>query len=114
MDENDLRFIRAAIDVARRARDSGNHPFGALLVDEQGRILMEAENTVVTQKDCTGHAETNLVRQACRKYDRDFLAKCTIYTSFLYFHFDWFAYRGPRSPHCRWRSTKVPALGEPV
>jgi tRNA(Arg) A34 adenosine deaminase TadA len=81
MDENDLRFIRSAIDVAQRARDNGNHPFGALLVDEQGNILIEAENTVVTDRDCTGHAETNLIRQASRKYDRDFLAKCTIYTS---------------------------------
>jgi tRNA(Arg) A34 adenosine deaminase TadA len=36
---------------------------------------------VVTEKDCTGHAEINLMRQASRKYDSDFLAKCTLYTS---------------------------------
>lgn len=64
MAEYELRFIRAAINIALRARDKGNHPFGAVLVDEQGRILIEAENTVVTAKDCTGHAETNLMRQA--------------------------------------------------
>ena len=81
MDENILRFIRASIDVARKAREKGNHPFGALLVDDQGQILLEAENTVVTDKDCTGHAETNLMRQASQKYDREFLAKCTLYTS---------------------------------
>ena len=81
MDENDLRFLRAAIDVARKARDNGNHPFGAVLVDEHDHILMESENTVVTKKDCTGHAETNLMRQASRKYDSDFLARCSIYTS---------------------------------
>ena len=81
MDENDLKFIRAAIDVARKAREKGNHPFGAVLVDEQGHILMEAENTVVTEKDCTGHAEANLMRQASKEYDADFLAKCTIYSS---------------------------------
>jgi len=81
MDEDDLRFIRVAIDAARKARDKGNHPFGAVLVDEGGRILLEAENTVVTAKDCTGHAETNLMRQASIKYDSDFLAKCTLYTS---------------------------------
>jgi tRNA(Arg) A34 adenosine deaminase TadA len=81
MDENDLRFMLVAIDVARNARDNGNEPFGAVLVDEQGRILMEAENTVVTEMDCTGHAETNLMRQASREYDNDFLARCTLYTS---------------------------------
>jgi tRNA(Arg) A34 adenosine deaminase TadA len=81
MDEYDLRFIRAAINIARRARDNGNHPFGAVLVGEQGHILMEAENTVVTGKDCTGHAETNLMRQASRDYDSGSLANYTIYTS---------------------------------
>ena len=81
MEKNDLRFMRVAIDVARKARDKGNHPFGAVLVDEQGHVLMEAENTVVTEEDCTGHAETNLMRQASRKYDSDFLARCTLYTS---------------------------------
>ena len=81
MDQDDLRLMRVAIDVARRARDNGNHPFGAVLVDDRGRILMEAENTVLTDRDCTAHAETNLMRQASAKYDRDFLAKCTMYTS---------------------------------
>ena len=81
MNANDFSLLRAAIDVARKARDSGNHPFGAVLVDEEGHILMEAGNTVVTENDCTAHAELNLMRQAVRKYDREFLAKCTIYSS---------------------------------
>lgn len=81
MKEDDIRFIRAAIDVAQRAKDKGNHPFGALLVDPQGRILLEAENTVVTERDCTGHAETNLMRLASRKYEPEFLAQCTLYAS---------------------------------
>lgn len=81
MNESDSRFIRAAIGVAQRARENGNHPFGALLVDKEGNVLLEAENTVVTHRDCTGHAETNLVRQAARRFDRDFLADCTIYSS---------------------------------
>lgn len=81
MHKNDLKFIRIAIDIARRAREKGNHPFGSLLVDDTGHVLLEAENTVVTDRDCTGHAETNLMRLASQKYDRDFLAKCTLYTS---------------------------------
>lgn len=77
----DLEFLRRAIDLARSARSHGNHPFGALLVDGAGNLVLEAENTVVTQRDSTGHAETNLVRLASQKYDRDFLATCTLYTS---------------------------------
>ena len=81
MPEDDLKFMRVAIDIARRARDKGNHPFGSLLVDEAGNVLLEAENTVTTDRDCTGHAETNLMRLASQKYDRDVLARCTLYTS---------------------------------
>lgn len=81
MNESEPGFMRAAFKVARSAREKGNHPFGAVLVDEQGHIILEAENTVVTGRDCTGHAETNLMRLASSKYDGQFLAKCTIYTS---------------------------------
>ncbi len=43
--------------------------------------MLEAENTVVTARDCTGHAETNLVRLASERFDPDFLRRCTLYTS---------------------------------
>jgi tRNA(Arg) A34 adenosine deaminase TadA len=81
MEEIDRKFIRVAIEVAQSARENGNHPFGAVLVDEQGQLLIEAENTVVTDKDITGHAELNLMRKASKRYARDFLQKCTLYTS---------------------------------
>ena len=63
MNEIDLQHLREAIALARSAREHGNHPFGALLVDEHKTVLLEAENTVVTERDCTGHAETNLMRK---------------------------------------------------
>lgn len=81
MDDRDLKQLRRAIGIAARAREHGNHPFGALLADASGNVLLEAENTVVTGRDCTGHAETNLMRLASAKYDRAFLAGCTLYTS---------------------------------
>jgi tRNA(Arg) A34 adenosine deaminase TadA len=81
MDETDLQHLRAAIALARSAREHGNHPFGALLVDERKTVLLEAENTVVTERDCTGHAEMNLMRKASLQYSREQLAKCTLYTS---------------------------------
>ena len=77
----DEELTRRAIEIARQARAHGNHPFGSLLADAQGNILLESENTVNTERDATGHAETNLVRMASRKYERDFLAGCTLYTS---------------------------------
>lgn len=81
MNATDLQFLRLAIDVARRARARGNHPFGAVLVSAQGELLLEAENSVVTDRDSTGHAETNLVRMASRQFNRDSLSTCTLFTS---------------------------------
>ena len=74
-------YIRHTFAIARTAREKGNHPFGALLVDPEGRVLLEAENTVLTENDCTGHAETNLMRDASKRYPAAFLAGCTLYTS---------------------------------
>ena len=77
----DLDYLRRALQIAQRARGHGNHPFGALLVDEANQVLLEAENTVNTARDCTGHAETNLVRMASQAFPPEKLAKCTLYTS---------------------------------
>ena len=78
---NDSKLIESAIKLAYQARENGNHPFGALLVDANGKVLLKAENSVVTDNDCTGHAELNLMRAASNKYDASFLATCTLYTS---------------------------------
>lgn len=81
MNETDVKLLRAAVERARRSREEGNHPFGAVLADAGGRVLLEAGNTVPTERDCCGHAETNLARAAARKYDRAFLRECTLYSS---------------------------------
>jgi tRNA(Arg) A34 adenosine deaminase TadA len=73
--------LRRAIGVAVAARAKGNHPFGAILVGPEGDVLLEAGNTVVTGRDATGHAERNLMTLASRRFPRDLLARCTMYTS---------------------------------
>ena len=81
MNEIDLKHLRRAIALAVSAREKGNHPFGALLVGENGGVLLEAENTNVTEGDVTAHAEMNLVRMASRKYSAETLARSTLYSS---------------------------------
>jgi tRNA(Arg) A34 adenosine deaminase TadA len=76
----DEKFIRQAIEIALSARKHGTHPFGALLVYE-GKVLITAENSVLTEPNATGHAETNLVRFASKKFPSSTLEKCTLYTS---------------------------------
>ncbi|RDI47091.1 nucleoside deaminase [Nocardia mexicana] len=79
--DQDIEHLRATVGVAVRSRKNGNHPFGAVLAGPDGRVLLEAENSVVTGRDATGHAETNLVRAASAAYDPKFLLTCTLYTS---------------------------------
>jgi tRNA(Arg) A34 adenosine deaminase TadA len=81
LDERDDRFLRLAIAVSRRSREHGNHPFGAVLADASGVVLLEAENSVVTTGDVTGHAETNLIRAASSTLPLKVLARATLYAS---------------------------------
>lgn len=81
MTEADLAYLRRAIVLAGLARDRGNAPFGAVLADQDGSVLLEAENTRVTDRDCTAHAEANLLRDATHRFEPDALARCTIYAS---------------------------------
>ena len=79
--DHDLGHLRAAITASRQAREKGNAPYGAVLVSAQGHVLLTVENTEVHDQDCTAHAETNLVRQASPRFDRDVLRGATLYAS---------------------------------
>jgi tRNA(Arg) A34 adenosine deaminase TadA len=81
MNDVDIKHLRSAIALAWRARQHGNHPFGAVLVDEHNQVVLQAENTVNTGRDCTGHAETNLVRMASGQFSPEELVHHTLYSS---------------------------------
>lgn len=74
-------YLKKAIEVSRAARAHGNAPFGAILVDAEGSVLMEQENTVLTGKNCTHHAETALAARASGLFSREILKGCTLYSS---------------------------------
>src|SRR5712691_9691162 len=79
--ELDDHLLRRSFAVARRALAHGNHPFGAVLVDENRNLLLEAENAYMPSHDGTAHAERLLATQACTTLDADVLAKATLYSS---------------------------------
>jgi tRNA(Arg) A34 adenosine deaminase TadA len=68
-----LAHLRAADEVAREAATHGHHPFGAVLVGPDDRILMRQGNI-----DTVRHAETELGRRAATAYRPDFLWSCTL------------------------------------
>ena len=78
----DETLLRRAFDVARRSRAAGDHPFGCVLADGEGRVLMEQGNGYKSEGgDRTAHAERLIASRAARTYDLGFLAHCTLYTS---------------------------------
>ncbi len=77
----DTACLKEAIKESVLSVEGGNHPFGAVLADENGTVILRAWNSVVTTGDATGHAETNLMRLASVRFDTGFLEKCTIYSS---------------------------------
>lgn len=78
---NHIKFLREAIKVSAESRAMGNTPFGAILVDSQGNILLKQTNVEFTEHKSTGHAETQLIEKASLKYDKDFLWNCILYTT---------------------------------
>src|SRR5215467_13134478 len=73
-------FVRQAIELARQAREHGNHPFGSLLVIDD-KVVLTAENTINTERNPTCHAETNLVQKAIRELTPEQLSQAALYTS---------------------------------
>ena len=80
--DQDLTFLRQAIDLAAAARAHGAHPFGALIVNAEGQILVTARNNAVPPKgDPTQHAEMLACAQAAQLLSEEALTRCTLYTS---------------------------------
>ena len=78
----DLQFLRRSFDVARRAREGGDHPFGALLVGPEGEILREQGNGYSAEGgDRTAHAERLLASWAAKSQSLEFLQRSTLYSS---------------------------------
>jgi len=73
-----LTFLRAANDVAKEWMKFGHHPFGAVLVGPDNQtVLMKQGNLSVVR-----HAETELTRRAAEAYSPEYLANCTLVTTF--------------------------------
>mmetsp|Transcript_123281 Transcript_123281/g.241840 ORF Transcript_123281/g.241840 Transcript_123281/m.241840 type:complete len:157 (+) Transcript_123281:23-493(+) len=74
-------LMREAIRLAEEAKSHGNHPFGALL-ELDGKVILSAENSVITDKNFTKHAEFNLMDMVARSsLPAEDIRRCTLYTS---------------------------------
>jgi tRNA(Arg) A34 adenosine deaminase TadA len=80
MTADDTTFLRLAIDLARRAREAGADPFGAVLVRD-GHVLHQAGDRSFALSDPTYHAELAVISEYCRQAGTMSLAGCTLYAS---------------------------------
>ena len=78
---NDIKFLKVALDLAvRNSSDGGHGPFGAVVVKD-GVIVGEGCNQVVAAHDPTAHAEVVAIRNACSELGDHDLSECTLYAS---------------------------------
>jgi tRNA(adenine34) deaminase len=57
--------MRLALAEAERARETGDVPVGAVIVDAQGRVIATGRNAREATHDPTAHAEVVAIRAAC-------------------------------------------------
>ena len=70
-----------ALDEARLAMESGEVPVGAVLIDDEGGVVVRAHNMCEAERDATAHAEILAIREAGRKLTRWRLTGCTLYVT---------------------------------
>ncbi|MFD7812903.1 nucleoside deaminase [Streptomyces sp. NPDC059785] len=78
--EVDLRHLRRCVELAAQSLESGDEPFGSVLVAGDGTVLGEDHNHVASG-DHTQHPEFALARWAARHLNPAERAEATVYTS---------------------------------
>lgn len=74
------RYMRMALEEARRAFDRGEVPVGAILVS-RNRILARGHNLTETLMDVTAHAEMQAITAAASTLGGKYLQDCTLYVT---------------------------------
>ena len=78
--EEDLSFMRRALQLAEHAARLGEVPVGAVLV-ENGLIIGEGWNAPICNHDASHHAEVAAIRDACRAVHNYRLPDTTLYVT---------------------------------
>ncbi|HSQ02374.1 MAG TPA: nucleoside deaminase [Methanobacterium sp.] len=79
MINEDYRFMKEAIDEAKKSLNHGGIPIGAVLV-ENGNIIGKGHNRLIQKDSTILHAEMDCIENAGRLRGADY-KKCTLYTT---------------------------------
>lgn len=75
-----MTFMDIALDEAKKAKQIGEIPVGAVVVYE-GKVIAKAHNLKEKLKDATAHAEILAIREASKKLDNWRLSKADMYVT---------------------------------
>lgn len=70
------KLIKISICEAEAAIERGDDPFGGCICDKQGNIIVRGGNLENTEMNPASHAETVLIREACKKLGTKDLSDC--------------------------------------
>lgn len=76
----DEKFMRLALNEARKALEEQEVPIGAVVVS-QGAVIGRGHNLVETLSDPTAHAEMQALTAAASTLGGKYLNKCTLYVT---------------------------------
>ena len=76
----DEKWMRLALEEARKAEKEGEVPVGAILI-KNGALVSKAHNMSISTNDATAHAEIQLIRTAGVKLNNYRLTGTSIYVT---------------------------------
>lgn len=75
------KYMRIAIEEAQIAKNNGENPFGAVLLDSEYNFCHKAHSRSIELSDPTAHAEVLVIREYCQKnkkvYLKDYILICS-------------------------------------
>ena len=78
--EQDIKFMKMALDEAGAAGAQGEIPVGAVVVCK-GMVIARAHNLTETLTDVTAHAEMQAITAAASYLGGKYLDQCTLYVT---------------------------------
>jgi len=81
MHEEHIKFMKLALNQAKKAGQKSEVPIGAILVSESGEILSSSHNQTISLADPTAHAEIITLRKAAQKISNYRLLSTTLYVT---------------------------------
>jgi tRNA(adenine34) deaminase len=81
MTDEHIKFMKLALNQAKKAGQKSEVPIGSVLVSESGEILSSSHNQTISLADPTAHAEIITIRKAAQRISNYRLLSTTLYVT---------------------------------